>query len=169
MAQHTGTPEAGTDRPAVDRLPRVTFRPRVTRYVTLAAGALWLVTSVVLALTTADVTWYGEVPVQPVDRAAMVGLGVVGALVFVLLGRPAVTADADGVRVRNLLGSRWLPWDEVVAVRFDRDMPWASLELPDDERLPVLAVQAVDGEYALTAVLALRERHAAAQSARTDG
>lgn len=167
MVEHTGM-EAGRSPVEGKRLPRVTFRPRRTRYVALAGGAVWLAVSVTLALTTMNISWQGQTPVEPVDRIAMIGLGVVGALLFALLARPSVVADAGGVRVRNVLGVRWLPWDAVVAVRFDRDMPWASLELPDDERLSMLAIQVVDKEYALAAVRALRERHAASRAVDAD-
>src|SRR5690606_3480623 len=97
------------------------------------------------------------------DRLALIGLGVLGAAAWLLLARPEVRADADRVWVRNILGTHELPWALVRQVRFDHNASWASLELHDDEVVSVMAVQAVDKEYAVTAVRALRQRHAAWQ------
>ena len=65
-------------------------------------------------------------------------------------------ADAAGVRVRNLAVTRELPWQAVRAVRFDAKSPWASLLLENGDELSVLAVQAIDKEYAVRAVEELR-------------
>jgi hypothetical protein len=100
------------------------------------------------------------------DQFAMIGLGLLGAFVILLFTRPRVEADAHGVRVRNVIGSYDLPWDVVRAVRFDRGSAWASLELPDDELVPVLALQVVDRERAVAGVLALRALHARHQASR---
>jgi hypothetical protein len=50
----------------------------------------------------------------------------------------------------------------VRAVRFDRNSAWAMLELHDDETVAVHALQAVDKEYAVDGVRALRALHTAA-------
>ena len=75
--------------------------------------------------------------------------------------------DADGVRVRNLLGFYDLPWEAVRAVSFGRGAPWAFLELTDDNRVALLAVQAADKDYAVRVVRGLRALHAAAHAGRT--
>ena len=93
------------------------------------------------------------------DQLAMVGLGVLGALGVLLFTRPRVSADATGIRIRNVVGGYDLPWDVVRAVRFDRHSPWASLELHDDELVAVHALQAADKEYAVAGVRALRALH----------
>ncbi|MDT7559779.1 MAG: hypothetical protein QOI68_4249, partial [Pseudonocardiales bacterium] len=76
-----------------------------------------------------------------------------------------VRADADGVEVRNLLITRYLPWSEVLEVSFPDGARWARLELPDDEYLPVSAIQLVDGQRAVTAIGELRALHAAHNTA----
>ena len=90
------------------------------------------------------------------DQAAMVGLGVLAAAGVLAMSRPRLEADARGVRIRNIVGGYRLPWSVVRAVRFDDHSPWASLELADDDTVAVMAVQAVDRAYAVTAVRRLR-------------
>jgi hypothetical protein len=105
----------------------------------------------------------GEMQFGPIDQAAMTGLGVLlgcGALVF---SRARVVAGGDGVRVRNVVGERAVPWAVVRAVRFDEGASWASLDLQDDDTVALLAVQANDGERAVEAVRALRRLHAESQ------
>lgn len=90
------------------------------------------------------------------DQVAMVVLGLLIAGALLSLTRARVLADTTGVRVRNVLGERGVPWQVVREVRLDDGQPWASLELHDDDTVPLLAVQANDGEQAVRAVLALR-------------
>jgi hypothetical protein len=89
----------------------------------------------------------------------LLGLGIL------LFCRPRVTADAEAVHVRNVIGGYDLPWGVVRAVRFDRNSAWAHLELHDDEQVPIHALQAVDKDYAVDGVRALRSLHSAAQGA----
>jgi hypothetical protein len=73
-----------------------------------------------------------------------------------LVGRSRVDADADGLRVRNVVMNHEVPWSAVRAVRFDQHSPWATLLLTNDDELAVSAVQAADGDRALVAVRGLR-------------
>jgi len=98
------------------------------------------------------------------DQVAMAGLGLVLAAGILFLGRSRVDADADGVRVRNVVVRHELPWQAVRAVRFDRKSAWASLLLENDDEISILAVQAVDKEHAVRAVEGLRALHAAARA-----
>ncbi|WBC00264.1 MULTISPECIES: PH domain-containing protein [unclassified Solwaraspora] len=133
----------------------------------LAAALLLVFTAVSFGLQGSTGANLGSF--QRGDQAAMVGLGLVGAAVILLFTRPRVEADAAGVRVRNVLRSYQLPWSLVAAVRFDRDAAWASLELADDELVPMLALQSVDREHAVEAVRALRRLHAASRTATAAG
>jgi hypothetical protein len=90
------------------------------------------------------------------DQVAMIGLGVLTAAGILAFTRPRVEADDRLIRVRNVVGSYDLPWEVVRAVRFDRGSPWVTLDLADDDRVAVMAVQAVDRGYALAAVTGLR-------------
>ena len=94
------------------------------------------------------------------DQVAMLGLGLVLAAGILFLGRSRVDADADGVRVRNIVVHHRLPWQAVRAVRFERKSAWASLLLENGDEVSLLAVQAVDREHAV------RRRRGAAGAAR---
>jgi hypothetical protein len=120
----------------------------------LAPSVVVVFTALGLALHGS--TGEGAATFQRGDSFAMIGLGVLGALVILLFTRVRVEADAHGIQVRNVVGSYNLPWEVVRAVRFDRGSPWASLELHDDELVPMIALQAVDKDSAVVGVRALR-------------
>jgi hypothetical protein len=94
----------------------------------------------------------GQVQFQLADQVAITVLGLLGAAAILLFTRFRVVADASGVRVRNVLGEKSVPWAVVRGVRLDEHASWASLDLQDDEVLPLLAVQANDGRQAVEAV-----------------
>ena len=54
--------------------------------------------------------------------------------------------------MRNLFGYNLIPWSDVVDVSFPRGARWARVDLPDDEYIPVMAIQAVDKERAVDAM-----------------
>ncbi|NES13521.1 PH domain-containing protein [Micromonospora sp. PPF5-17] len=139
----------------------VTVRPRRIRLVCWVSAAALLVVFSAGATSLTGATGDGYGTFQRGDQLAMVGLGVFGALAILLFTRPRVVADARGVRVRNVIGSYELPWEVIRGVRFDRGAPWASLELHDDDLLPMVALQAADKEHAVEAVRALRRLHQA--------
>ncbi len=98
------------------------------------------------------------------DQVAMVVLGLLIAAGILLLARPRVRADARGIEVRNTGVPRYVPWELVTAVSFPDGASWARLDLPDDEYLPVMAVQAVDGQRAVAAMRQLRALHGASRT-----
>jgi len=89
---------------------------------------------------------------QTADQVAIALLGVVIACFVLLFARPRLRVGAPGVAVRNLLGYRLIPWSDVVDVSFHRGARWARLDLPDDEYVPVMAIQAVDKDRAVEAM-----------------
>jgi hypothetical protein len=90
------------------------------------------------------------------DQVSIAGIGVLLGCAVLLLIRPRVVADADGVEVRNVLFGQKVPWSMIQAVSFPDGAPWARLELPHDEYVPVAAIQAADGERAVAAIRELR-------------
>ncbi|GGM02931.1 MULTISPECIES: PH domain-containing protein [Micromonospora] len=139
----------------------VTLRPRRIRVVCWGSAIALVLVFSLIATSLQGPTGDGYGTFQRGDQFAMVGLGVLGALAILLFTRPRVQADAWGVRVRNLIGSYELPWEVVRGVRFDRGAPWASLELHDDDLLPMVALQAADKDLAVEGVRALRRLHQA--------
>ena len=133
-------------------------RPRKARRVAVASAVVlvgvFTVVAVLLRRTPTGVYF------QLSDQVAMVLLGLLLAGAVLLFARPRVRAGANGVEVRNLFGSRTLPWELVLRVSFPDDAPWARLELPDDEYIAVMAIQSADGRHAVQAIRALRALHA---------
>lgn len=106
----------------------------------------------------------GQAQFQLADQVAITVLGALGAGAILLFTRFRVVADTSGLRVRNVLGERRLPWAVVRAVRLDEHASWATLDLQDDEELPLLAVQSHDGAQAREAVERLQALLRASQS-----
>jgi hypothetical protein len=144
--------------------PVLVVRPRrVLRAAWVGAVATVVVFVVIAtALRTSDTGVYFRLA----DQVAMVLLGLLIAAGILLLARPRVRADARGVEVRNTAWPRYVPWELVQAVSFPDGASWARLDLPDYEYLPMLAVQAVDGQRAVDAIRGLRALHAAAHRPR---
>ena len=143
--------------------PRVSAVPRRLRVVCAVGAAVVVGVMVVVALLLPS-TPNTVVQYRLADQVAMIGLGVLLGAGVLVLGRSRVDADAEGVRVRNILGRHSVPWTAVRAVRFDRSSAWASLLLTDDDELSLLAVQAGDKMHAVRAVEGLRALHAHAQA-----
>jgi hypothetical protein len=151
----------GVPESSVVSSPVVTLRPRKARVVCAVAAVAVLVVFTLIGVALSGPVNSGPATFGTGDRVAMILLGVLSALGIMLLARPRVDADGQGIRVRNLVGGFELPWSAVRAVRFHRGSPWATLELTDDDVVAVMAVQATDKEYAIEGVRALRALHAA--------
>ncbi|MGH3693383.1 MAG: PH domain-containing protein [Pseudonocardiaceae bacterium] len=133
-------------------------RPRRARRVAIAAAVVLIVVfSVVAALLRQTPT---GVYFQLSDQVAMALVGLLLAAAALLFARPRVRAGADGVEIRNLFGSRTVPWALVLRVSFPEGAPWARIEIPDDEYIAVMAIQAADGRHAVQAIRRLRAVHA---------
>ena len=143
--------------------PVFVARPRRVRVVAWACAVATVVGfAVPAAVLRASDT---GVNFRVADQVAVLLLGVLIAAGILLLARPRVRADARGIEVRNVGTPRYLPWEEVRAVSFPDGASWARLDLPYYEYLPVMAVQAVDGQRAVAAMRQLRALHAAARPA----
>jgi hypothetical protein len=144
------------------RGPVMMVRPRRVRQAAWVAAVAVVAAFTVIAsvLRTTDTGVF----FRTADQVAMVLLGVLIAGGILLLARPRVRADADGVEIRNVGWPRYLPWELVRAVSFPDGASWARLDLPDYEYVAVLAVQAVDGLHAVEAIRGLRALHAAAHA-----
>ena len=142
---------------STDTTPSMDVRPRRTRWVAvLLAVALVTAFGVVAVLLRRTDT---GVYFQLADQVAMGLVGVFLGAATLLFTRPRLRADATGVYVRNVIGTHRLPWALVLRVSFPEGASWARLELPDDEYLAVMAIQAVDKQHAVSAIRELRELH----------
>jgi len=147
--------------PALD--DQITYRPRRIRWVAGGGAAAVVVLFTAISFSLKGTSGFDNSGhFERGDQTAMIGLGLLIAVGIMALCRPRVRADAAGVRIRNVVGGYDLPWSVVRAVRFDRHSPWASLDLYDDEQVPVHALQAADKEYAVDGVRKLRALHKAA-------
>ena len=138
----------------------VSVVPRRTRLLCGVAAAVVVGVALVVALSLKSSST-GVVQFRTVDQLAIFGLGVALGAALMGLGRSRVDADADGIRVRNVLVRHELPWTAVRSVSFARTSSWATLQLENDDEIALLAVQAGDKERAVRAVDALRALHAA--------
>jgi Bacterial PH domain len=126
-----------------------------------AVGAAVVVGVAIVVALSLKSSSTGVVEFRTDDQVAIFGLGLVIGAAIMALGWSRVDADADGVRIRNILVRHELPWTAVRAVSFARTSSWATLQLENDDEVAVLAVQAADKERAVRAVEALRALHAA--------
>lgn len=138
----------------------VEFRPKKIRLVAGVSAAFLVVVFTVVGLLLGD-TPTGVI-FRTSDQVAMILLGVLLACGVLLLTRPRVRADAEGVEVRNVVTAHRFTWQQVLHVSFPDGASWARLELPDDEYVSIMAIQAVDRDHAVSAVRALRDLHRAA-------
>ncbi|HEX5540543.1 MAG TPA: PH domain-containing protein [Micromonospora sp.] len=144
----------------------VRLRPHRIRIVCWTGAAAVLVLFTFIATGLRGPTGQTHATFQRGDQFAMIGLGVLIAAGILLFSRPRVEADIRGVQVRNVFSSHYLPWEVVRSVSFRRGAAWASLELHDDDSLPMIALQVADKERAVAGVRALRELHEAHRAQR---
>ena len=125
-------------------------RPHMTPYFAYGAAAVIVISAVAVGVLL-KISSTGVI-FQTADQIAVALLGVVIAGAVLLFARPRMRIGAPGVAVRNLFGYRLIPWSDVVGVTFPRGARWARVDLPDDEYVPVMAIQAVDKERAVDAM-----------------
>jgi len=130
------------------------LRPHLTPYVAYAVAVVLVVAHVVIGLLLK----IGSTGVifQTSDQIAMVVLGVVLAGLVLLFARPRLRVGPAGLSVRNVLSDRLVAWDDVVGVSFPVGARWARIDLPDDEYVPLMAIQSVDKDRAVAAMDTVR-------------
>ncbi|MDI2027358.1 PH domain-containing protein [Saccharopolyspora sp. TS4A08] len=133
----------------------VEVRPRKVRRVAIPIAIVLVVVFALVGTLLRDTPTGAIFTVA--DQVAMGFLGLLLAGGVMLLTRPRLRADADGLEIRNIIGTQRVSWDLVQGVTFPDGAPWARVELPDDEYVPIMAVQATDGDHAVAAMRRLRE------------
>jgi hypothetical protein len=132
----------------------VELRPHLTPLFAYAAAFLIATVNIVAGLLLK--TQSSGVIFQTADQVAMALLGLVLAGLVLLFARPRLRVGPAGLSVRNLFGYRLIPWQDVAGVSFPAGRRWARIDLPDDEYVPVMAIQAVDKDRAVAAMDTLR-------------
>ncbi|MEW1906055.1 MULTISPECIES: PH domain-containing protein [unclassified Streptomyces] len=128
----------------------VTFRPGRTRAVLLTVGIAMFATVTLVAMLLERL--------GPGERASFVFTAALFLGVLVLLSRPKVVADDEGVTVVNITRSRRLAWAEILRVNLRSGDPWVFLDLSDGTSLPVLGIQpGIAREAAVRDARALRD------------
>ena len=109
---------------------------------------------------TVDIEWTGA-SITFIDKLAFPGIGlVISVLLWISMNRPRVRANADGVEVRNIIGTRFYSWVVIYGLAFPEGARMARLELPEFEYVPVWAMQSADGASTVKAVSQFRELEA---------
>ncbi len=130
-------------------------RPRLTPMFAYAAAVVLVVAHIAIGLVLKMGS--SGVVFQTADQVAMGVLGVVLAGLALLFTRPRLRVGAAGISVRNVFSDKLIPWADVVGVSFPVGSRWARVDLPDDEYIPIMAIQAVDKERAVHAMDAVRD------------
>lgn len=131
-----------------------TWRPRLARVVGFCLAAMAFIGGIALALLLPDTS---GADYHAADR---VGVAVIGTLIagaLLVLIRPALRADADGLEVVNFLSRRRLAWAEVVGIDLAATQSWAAFDLSDGTSLPVVALQTADGKRFRRAIEELQD------------
>lgn len=130
-------------------------RPHLTPYFAVGAAitiaAAHIVVGFLLKVGSSGVIF------QTADQVAIGALGVVIGTVVLVFARPRLRVGPAGLSVRNLVGDKLIPWSDVVAVSFPVGARWARVDLPDDEYVQLMAIQAVDKERAVVAMEEVRK------------
>jgi PH (Pleckstrin Homology) domain-containing protein len=132
----------------------VELRPHLTPLFVYAAA--FIIVAVHIAVGFLLKARSSGVIFQTSDQVAMAVLGFVLAGVVLLFARPRLRIGTAGISVRNLLGDKLIDWTDVAGVSFPVGHRWARIDLPDDEYIPVMAIQAVDKERAVAAMDTVR-------------
>lgn len=125
--------------------------PRVAWVAAVLVVAVHVAVALLLKIKSSGVVF------QTADQVAFILLGLIAGGVLLLFTRPRFRVGAAGVSVRNLFGDRLIPWAQVTGVSFPSSKRWAQVDLPDDEYLAVMAIQAVDKERAVAAMESARD------------
>ena len=142
------------------------YRPRRLARIAVVVAIVVLAIHIVFGvlLTISDT---GPENIGASDQAAIIIIGLVIAAAILLFTRPRLRVGRQGVSVRNLWGDRLFGWDRVRGLTYPDRGFGAQLLLPADEHIPVLAVQAGDGDRAVEAMDRYRVLAARYQSGST--
>lgn len=140
----------GRDVPEWDVEVKPHLTPRFAYAAAVVIVAAHVIVGALLKVGTTGVIF------RTADQVAIAALGVVFGAAVCLFARPRLRVGPAGVAVRNLFGYRVFDWSVVRGLSFHPGARWARLDLPDDEYVAVMAIQAVDKERAADAMDSVR-------------
>ena len=132
------------------------YRPRKLRMWAVAIAVVVLILHIIWALTLTAGRDTG-VHIGGADQLAFVAIGLILAGLILLLLRIRIRAGSAGVELAGLVATKRYDWDDVVGFTFPLSAQWARLELPAYEHVGIPAIQAMDGDSAVSAMHALRD------------
>lgn len=130
------------------------FAPRKMPSIAYGVAAVIVVAGLTVAIVSQENSTGAFL--RTADQFAMAGLAAAVAGGVLLLTRPRLRVGAAGLAVRNVLGYRLIPWDQVIDVSFPPGKRWARVDLEHNEYIPVLAIQSLDQERAVAAMDTVR-------------
>ncbi|MEX0580124.1 MAG: PH domain-containing protein [Mycobacterium sp.] len=130
------------------------FAPRKMPSIAYGVAAVIVVAGLTVAIVSQENSTGAFL--RTADQFAMAGLAAALAGGVLLLTRPRLRAGAAGLAVRNVLGYRLIPWEQVIDVSFPPGKRWARVDLEHNEYIPVLAIQSLDQERAVAAMDTVR-------------
>lgn len=132
------------------------YRPRRTPRTAIIVAIVVLAIHIVFgALLTISDTGVRNIGLG--DQLAIMLIGVVVSGAILLFTRSRLRVGPAGVAVRNLVSERLFEWDRVRGIAYPEKGFSARLLLPDDEHVPILAIQANDRDRAVEAMNGFRE------------
>lgn len=137
-----------------DTGPDLEVKPHLTPY--FAYGAAFLIAAAHIAVGFLLKIGSSGVIFRTADQVAIGLLGVIIGCLVLVFARPRLKVGPEGLDVRNLLTYRLIPWSDVVDVSFPKGARWARVDLPDDEYVPLMAIQSVDKGRAVEAMDGVR-------------
>lgn len=126
------------------------FAPRKMSFIAYGVAAVIMVAGLTVALVSQENSTGAFL--RTADQFAMAGLAAALAGGVLLLTRPRLKVGAAGLAIRNVLGYRLIPWDQVTDISFPSGKRWARVDLEHNEYIPVLAIQSLDQERAVAAM-----------------
>ena len=142
--------------PAVSEVAEaLDVQPVLMRRIGFVSAAVVVITFGITALVMKHANAGAHFGVKDQISTALIGV-ILGGLLL-MLTRPRMRADRDGVRLRAFLGGwRTVPWDVIVTIEFPAKVRFARLVLPGEETLAIYAIQRMDKQHAVDAMRNLR-------------
>ncbi len=132
-----------------------TVRPRRMALYARISATLVVVTGIVVGVllrsTPDGVSFRLADQVAFIIVAFMLGAGIL------TMARPRLLITPQGVWVRGVLGENFYGWPLILRVAFPQGALYAQLVMPDDEIRAVMAIQAMDKQFAVDQLARVRE------------